>query len=231
MDPVDPSHIDRRSMVRWLALGSVWMVAPGCRGTAGSPKGGGADGCCPDDGTTGDGTTGDGTTGDGTTGGTTDSAGDTGDPVPCATADDIEGPYYTPGAPETDDLTEGGVAGTPLRIVGRILDETDCVTPLAGAILDVWQADDDGVYDNAGYRLRGRVECDADGRFDLRTIVPGRYDVRPVKHIHFKVWVGERERITSQFYFSDDERYSAETFAGPALTVDASGTAEVVLAV
>src|SRR5262249_59582752 len=50
----------------------------------------------------------------------------------------------------------------------------DC-RPLAGALLDFWQADDDGSYDNQGFRLRGHQFTDAQGRYLLSTIVPAAY--------------------------------------------------------
>jgi protocatechuate 3,4-dioxygenase beta subunit len=45
--------------------------------------------------------------------------------------------------------------------------------PVAGAKVDVWQADDSGAYDNAGYRLRGYTLTDDSGRYAMETIVPG----------------------------------------------------------
>ena len=81
----------------------------------------------------------------------------------CATThDNIEGPYYRSGAPERWDLTAPGMKGTPLDIEGRVF-AADCTTPLRDAELDIWQANDDGHYDNdgtmknAGMLLRGRA--------------------------------------------------------------------------
>jgi protocatechuate 3,4-dioxygenase beta subunit len=53
----------------------------------------------------------------------------------------------------------------------------DC-RPLAGARVDFWQADGNGVYDNDGYRLRGYQVTDGRGRYRLETVVPGRYEPR-----------------------------------------------------
>lgn len=44
---------------------------------------------------------------------------------------------------------------------------------MAGALLDLWQADHYGAYDDAGYRYRGHQYTGADGAFALSTIVPG----------------------------------------------------------
>jgi len=44
---------------------------------------------------------------------------------------------------------------------------------IAGATVDVWQADAKGMADPSGMRLRGRQRTDAEGRYRLETIVPG----------------------------------------------------------
>src|SRR3712207_6926313 len=49
--------------------------------------------------------------------------------------------------------------------------DTRC-RPVAGALLDFWQADARGEYDNSGFRLRGHQFADSRGRYRLRTVVP-----------------------------------------------------------
>jgi protocatechuate 3,4-dioxygenase beta subunit len=63
------------------------------------------------------------------------------------------GPFYTPDSPQRANLIEPGLPGTPLVLVGHVL-QTSC-QPIAGVLLDFWQADDEGRYDNQGYTLRG----------------------------------------------------------------------------
>ena len=126
------------------------------------------------------------------------------------------------------------MAGVSVVLRGQVLQASDCATPRGGAVVDVWQANDAGAYDNEGYTLRARVVCDADGRFEFRTVRPGRYSERPVEHIHFKLWASaaaESALLTSQFYFEDDERYNPEKHLGPVLSLDADGVAECILAV
>jgi protocatechuate 3,4-dioxygenase beta subunit len=101
-----------------------------------------------------------------------------------ATPRQTEGPYYKPKSPERADLYVPGMAGQPLELTGRIL--TRRCRPLAGALLDVWQADHKGDYDNAGFGLRGHQTTGPDGVFRLRTVVPGAYPGR-TRHIHVKV--------------------------------------------
>ena len=101
-----------------------------------------------------------------------------------ATVPQTEGPYFKPSSPERTELFEEGIAGQPIELVGFVL--TRACKPLAGALLDFWQADDKGRYDNSGFRLRGHQFSDAEGRYRLRSIVPGIYPGR-TRHIHVKV--------------------------------------------
>lgn len=82
----------------------------------------------------------------------------------------IEGPFYTPQTPERRDIRDPVVGATSLIVMGRVLD-SQC-RPIAGAILDFWQTDRSGVYDQQGYRYRGHQYTDADGRFELVTARP-----------------------------------------------------------
>src|SRR5260370_23755232 len=70
-----------------------------------------------------------------------------------STLRETEGPYFTPRSPERASLVEPGMRGTPLVLTGRVV-STDC-RPVAGALLDFWQADAGGNYDNAGFDRRG----------------------------------------------------------------------------
>ena len=118
---------------------------------------------------------------------------------PALTQAQTEGPYYIPNSPEKHSLLEDGLTGTRLILVGYVLDQ-NCL-PLANAWLDFWQADANGEYDNAGYRLRGHQFTDAQGRYYLETILPGLYSSRPIEHIHVKVRPEGGAEVTSQLYF------------------------------
>ena len=109
-----------------------------------------------------------------------------------------EGPYYKAGSPEQADLYQDGMPGTKLVITGYVYD-TNC-KPVANAWLDFWQADANGNYDNNGYTLRGYQYTDANGRYQLTTVVPGLYPGR-TEHIHFKVKAPDGQVITSQLFF------------------------------
>jgi protocatechuate 3,4-dioxygenase beta subunit len=109
-----------------------------------------------------------------------------------------EGPYFKPSSPERIELIEEGMAGQPIELAGFVM--TRACKPLAGALLDFWQADDQGRYDNSGFRLRGHQFTDAEGRYRLRSVVPGAYPGR-TRHIHVKVQPRGGRVLTTQLYF------------------------------
>src|SRR5262249_5452390 len=109
------------------------------------------------------------------------------------TESNIEGPYYRAGAPFRNQLFDDGEPGIPLLVGGQVLAPDG--QPLAGALVDVWQADDNGDYDNTTpeFRGRGRQFTDKDGYYWIWTIWPGHYENPPGSgqyrpaHIHVKV--------------------------------------------
>ena len=120
-----------------------------------------------------------------------------------ATLAQTEGPYFKPSSPERIELFEEGMAGQPIELVGFVLSR-DC-RPVSGALLDFWQADDKGRYDNSGFRLRGHQFTDAEGRYRLRSIVPGVYPGR-TRHIHVKVQPRGGRVLTTQLYFPGESQ-------------------------
>ena len=143
----------------------------------------------------------------------TPACGDDDEPTPAQT----EGPYYTPNSPERASLIEPGMAGTRLVVTGYVL-TTGC-TPVARALLDFWQADDQGAYDNAGYRLRGHQFADDQGRYELTTVVPGLYPGR-TRHIHVKVQAPNQPALTTQLYFPNEPRNGSDQIFSSDLLVD-----------
>jgi protocatechuate 3,4-dioxygenase beta subunit len=125
-----------------------------------------------------------------------------------------EGPYFSPGSPERTDLREAGMGGTPLILAGFVYD-TAC-RPIARALLDFWQADGDGRYDNSGFRLRGHQYTAADGSYRLSTIVPGLYTGR-TRHIHVKAQQPNGPVLTTQLYFPGEARNAKDSIFNKAL--------------
>jgi protocatechuate 3,4-dioxygenase beta subunit len=122
---------------------------------------------------------------------------------PCADGDhptprQMEGPFFKPRSPQRASLLEPSVKGTKLVLTGLVL-STHC-QPIAGALLDFWQCDDTGEYDNTGFLLRGHQFSDAAGGYRLETIVPALYPGR-TRHIHVKLQAPNNPVLTTQVYF------------------------------
>jgi protocatechuate 3,4-dioxygenase beta subunit len=150
-------------------------------------------------------------------------------PTPaCADPEDVtprqtEGPFYRPRSPERTSLLESGMTGTPMILTGAILSRR--CQPVAGALLDFWQADDQGRYDNDGYRCRGHQFTDEMGRYRLETILPGLYSGR-TRHLHVKVQAPNRPTLTTQLYFPGELRNARDGIFNPALLMAIQSTAE-----
>lgn len=122
----------------------------------------------------------------------------------------VQGPYYKEGSP----IKEGGefakgIEGEKLVVTGKVLSFLNC-NPIKGAILDFWQADSKGKYDNEGFNLRGKIISDENGNYRLDTILPASYSegniTRPA-HIHVKAWIPENPgnpALVTQLYFEGD---------------------------
>jgi protocatechuate 3,4-dioxygenase beta subunit len=117
------------------------------------------------------------------------------------TARQMDGPFYKPQSPERSDLVEPGEKGRLLELSGQVLTRT--CRPVPRVLVDLWHADDKGEYDNRGFRYRGHVFTDADGRYRLATIVPALYPGR-TRHYHVKVLSTGRQLLTTQLYFPDE---------------------------
>jgi catechol 1,2-dioxygenase len=141
----------------------------------------------------------------------------------------IEGPYYVPDAPMMSAVCALGVRdgepGTPLRFQGQVRSVDG--TPLSGALVDIWHADDLGFYSQFApglpdWLFRARVVVDDSGRFAIQTMQPAPYQIptdgscgaliaaagwhawRPA-HIHLKVSAPGHQLITTQLYFDGGE--------------------------
>jgi hydroxyquinol 1,2-dioxygenase len=101
---------------------------------------------------------------------------------PAATPATVLGPFHIEGSPELgfgEDMSEG-VPGTPLYISGTVRDLDG--KAVAGAVLDVWQADTEGAYESQlpdvdEARLRAKYTTREDGTYCVRTIAPKGYSI------------------------------------------------------
>src|SRR6202030_4092151 len=98
-----------------------------------------------------------------------------------ATESTVFGPFHRLGAPEMPaggNIAHRDTAGVPALVAGRVLDLDG--KPIAGAELDVWQAQTNGLYDSQdqtldGLHMRGKFHSDAEGRYLIRTVLPVNY--------------------------------------------------------
>lgn len=139
------------------------------------------------------------------------------------TPEETEGPYFTANSPERASLLENGMAGTQLVITGYVY-SADC-KPIVNAMLDFWQADANGNYDNSGYTLRGHQFTDANGRYQLTTVVPGLYPGR-TEHIHVKVQAPNGKLITTQLFFPGVTQNDSDGIYNPDLLLTIQQTSD-----
>ncbi len=154
---------------------------------------------------------------------------------PAATPATVLGPFHIDGSPDLGyggDMSEG-LPGVPLFVSGvvRALDGT----PVAGAVLDVWQADEDGAYeaqlavDEA--RLRAKYTSRGDGGYCVRTIAPKGYTIpmdgpvgelirqteishfRPA-HVHFLLDVPGYEPLITHLFQAGAEYLDSDVVFG-----------------
>ena len=144
------------------------------------------------------------------------------------TVEETEGPFFKPRSPQRSNLRESGIAGRAVELSGLVL--TRSCRPVPGALVDLWHADDNGVYDNKGFRLRGHVFTDNEGRYAFHTIVPGLYPGR-TRHYHVKVQArGEMSGLTTQFYFPDEKRNRSDGLFRRELVMQVAETEDALVA-
>jgi hydroxyquinol 1,2-dioxygenase len=146
-----------------------------------------------------------------------------------ATPSSVEGPFHSPAPTRAngDWIADGPErARAQVMVVrGRVTD-TDG-KPIAGATVDVWQADDAGYYDTQDPEqelgnLRGLFTTDADGAYWFRSVVPasypvptdgpggellramGRHPMRPA-HVHYRVEAAGHRPVTTHVFVAGDE--------------------------
>jgi hydroxyquinol 1,2-dioxygenase len=148
----------------------------------------------------------------------------------------VFGPFYVEGAPEYalgEDIANGA-KGEPCYVNARVMGLQG--EPVAGALVDVWQADEAGFYDsqyagNEQMRARGRLHTDEKGRLYFRTLLPvaypipsdgpvgrmlsatGRHPWRPA-HIHFMIEAPGYEKLVTHVFRDEDQYLRSDTVFG-----------------
>jgi protocatechuate 3,4-dioxygenase beta subunit len=149
-----------------------------------------------------------------------------------ATEDNILGPYHRQNAPFRAKITPPLEPGTVLTIKGRVFG-LDTRRILPSTVIDIWQANREGRYDNDDpdnrpadnlFVNRARIMTDENGYYEYETIHPGAYRIGPnawrPPHIHY--WVrktGYRDLVT-QLYFRGDMHQREDQFIRPSLIID-----------
>jgi hydroxyquinol 1,2-dioxygenase len=145
-----------------------------------------------------------------------------------ATESTLLGPVHRFGAPELQhgaDIAAGSQDGIPTVVKCRVVDLGR--KPVADALIDVWQANGDGLYDSQIPELDGKMDCrgrfrsDEGGRFFFRTVRPkfysvpvdgsvgrmlravNRHSMRP-SHIHFMINANGYESVTTHIFDAND---------------------------
>jgi protocatechuate 3,4-dioxygenase beta subunit len=138
------------------------------------------------------------------------------------TARSAEGPFYSASAPFRAKLTPPLAAGVVLLVGGRVWGE-DTRRPLAGALLDLWQADHEGRYDNEGFEHRARLVADETGAYEVETIHPGVYGAGPGQyrpsHIHYRIAHPGYRTLTTQLYFAGDPHLAGDPLVHDSLVI------------
>ncbi|MEJ6795025.1 MAG: T9SS type A sorting domain-containing protein [Flavobacteriales bacterium] len=131
----------------------------------------------------------------------------------CITTDDIEGPFFIEGAPNISVIAPFTEGVARMYITGTIYAK-DCTSPIPNALIDVWQANDEGGYEDIDYR--GKIYSDENGNYSFESIQPGKYlngaNFRP-SHIHFKVTYLNNPSLVTQLYFEGDTSIDIDPWA------------------
>ena len=113
------------------------------------------------------------------------------------------GPFYKTHAPATPLLRGAADRGTHLTVAGRVI--TVHGETVADARVEVWQADDGGLYDLEGFKYRATLSPGASGGYRFDSVMPGHYPARVARHVHYFVTAPGYKPLTTQLYFATDE--------------------------
>ncbi|MGM9488310.1 intradiol ring-cleavage dioxygenase [Ideonella sp. YS5] len=170
-------------------------------------------------------------------------------PTGC-TESTVFGPFHVEGAPQVPNGGDvaSGAHGTPCLVRGTVCAANG--QEVAGATVDVWQSDDDGLYDVQRPELqraqgRGVLTTDAHGAFWFRSVVPVPYPIptdgpvgdllrttrrspwRPA-HLHFRIQAPGYETLITHVFRTGDPHLASDPVFGvrPSLVADWPATGE-----
>ena len=114
---------------------------------------------------------------------------------------------FKPGSPERIDLRDSGVVGRPVVLLGTVAG-VRCGR-IAGAVVDIWQADGRGTIDASGFRLRGHQLTTRDGAYRFQTVLPGASSGR-APHFGLRVQPSGKPAFTTEIFLPGDSRNAAD---------------------
>ena len=151
----------------------------------------------------------------------------------------VFGPFFVEGAPKVENGADisNGAKGVPCHVRGQVRSITGEVIP--GAIVDVWQSDEDGFYDvqqpdEAGkveHRARAQLRTDSRGNFHFRSILAenypiphdgpvglmlealGRHPWRPA-HLHFMIDAPGYQKLVTHVFRAGDKYLDSDAVFG-----------------
>lgn len=136
-----------------------------------------------------------------------------------ATPAQSSGPFYPHIKPADIDMDLTILEGARDRALGQVIEVSGRVLsikghPLAGALVEIWQADSNGRYNHPGdgkkalrdrnFQGYGAVRTGRQGEYRFRTVRPRFYETgfgARTPHIHFRVVAGNSLELVTQMYF------------------------------
>jgi protocatechuate 3,4-dioxygenase beta subunit len=147
------------------------------------------------------------------------------------TEDDVIGPYYRGSAPYRAKISPPMASGEVLVISGRVWG-FHSKRAIPDCLLDVWQANADGHYDNEdadhpppprSFVNRARLHCDEHGYYELETIFPGPYRMDTTTwrspHLHFLVRATGFKSLVTQLFFAGAPYLDSDPFVKRSLII------------
>lgn len=127
------------------------------------------------------------------------------------TTTDVLGPFYRPGAPTRTNINPQGFKGQIFHVSGTVFKE-DGKTPFKHALVEIWQCNENRVYDNTSdeFKHRGSQKIGADGKYHFIAMHPIPYpafedsDLWRPAHIHLLISGEGQQDLITQIYLEGD---------------------------
>ena len=126
-----------------------------------------------------------------------------------------EGPFFVSNSRNSANINFTNLPGKEMKVTGAVFGGEDGKTRIAGARIEVWHCDKDGLYHPTGdgdiseyeaseIALRGHVITNTKGEYSFTSIEPGLYPGRR-RHIHYKIIAEDHRELTTQSYWLSEK--------------------------